>query len=69
MRPLSEASKTQFSNIQHVLTDMDDTLTYRGKLSAKTYTALERLQTAGFKVIPVTAKCFASHLASPRLIC
>lgn len=34
---------------------MDETLTYRGRLSARTYEALERLQRAGVKVIPVTA--------------
>nr|WP_306173101.1 HAD hydrolase family protein [Pseudomonas sp. K5002] len=37
------------------MTDMDETLTYQGRLAARTYTALERLQTAGIRVIPVTA--------------
>jgi hypothetical protein len=34
---------------------MDDTLTHHGRLSARTYAALERLETAGIAVIPVTA--------------
>ena len=34
---------------------MDETLTYQGRLAAQTYEALERLQRAGVKVIPVTA--------------
>ena len=34
---------------------MDDTLTHRGRLSAATYAALERLEAAGVPVIPVTA--------------
>jgi HAD superfamily hydrolase (TIGR01484 family) len=34
---------------------MDETLTYQGRLAASTYDALERLQRAGVKVIPVTA--------------
>jgi HAD superfamily hydrolase (TIGR01484 family) len=34
---------------------MDETLTYQGRLAAETYSALERLQAAGVKVIPVTA--------------
>jgi HAD superfamily hydrolase (TIGR01484 family) len=55
MRSLSDAPENEFSKIKYVLTDIDDTLTYRGKLSARAYAALERLQTAGFKVIPVTA--------------
>jgi HAD superfamily hydrolase (TIGR01484 family) len=55
MRSLSDASETEFSTIKYVLTDMDDTLTYRGKLSARTYSALEHLETVGIKVIPVTA--------------
>lgn len=55
MKPLSETSKKEFSRVKYVLTDMDDTLTYHGKLPAETYTSLEQLQSAGIKVIPVTA--------------
>ena len=55
MKPLSAASPSAFASIRFVLTDMDDTLTYRGRLGAETYAALARLQEAGIKVIPVTA--------------
>lgn len=55
MRPLRETRKGEFSAVKYVLTDIDDTLTYHSRLSAQTYTALERLQNAGIKVIPVTA--------------
>jgi hypothetical protein len=34
---------------------MDETLTHQGRLAAATYDALERLQHAGIKAIPVTA--------------
>ncbi len=34
---------------------MDETLTFKGRLSARTYDALERLQRAGVTVVPVTA--------------
>lgn len=34
---------------------MDETLTHHGRLAARTYEALERLQRADLKVIPVTA--------------
>jgi HAD superfamily hydrolase (TIGR01484 family) len=55
MQPLVTADLTTFRNIRFVLTDMDETLTYHGRLAARTYGALERLQEAGIKVIPVTA--------------
>lgn len=55
IKDLSSASHSTFAGVRFVLTDMDDTLTYRGRLSARTYDALERLQAAGVKVIPVTA--------------
>lgn len=55
MRPLREAPRAALAAVRCVLTDMDDTLTHRGRLSARTYAALERLETAGVPVIPVTA--------------
>jgi len=55
MQPLSVASTAAFRSISFVLTDMDETLTHHGRLAAATYDALERLQSAGIKVIPVTA--------------
>ncbi len=39
-----------------VLTDVDDTLTHKGSLSAATYAALWDLKAAGFKIIPVTGR-------------
>ncbi|KAA9000706.1 HAD-IIB family hydrolase [Affinibrenneria salicis] len=54
MLPLSLASNKVFSSVKYVLTDMDETLTLRGRLAAKTYDSLERLQSAGIIVIPVT---------------
>jgi HAD superfamily hydrolase (TIGR01484 family) len=55
MQPLKEAAGQDFAGVRFVLTDMDDTLTFQGRLSARTYQALERLQAAGVVVIPVTA--------------
>jgi len=55
MRSLKAADGLTFRSVRFVLTDMDETLTYRGRLAAQTYDALERLQSAGLKVIPVTA--------------
>lgn len=55
MRPLAQSVSADFAGVDFVLTDMDDTLTYRGRLPAATYDALERLQAGGVKVVPVTA--------------
>ena len=53
MRPLAELDGR---GVSIVLTDIDDTLTTDGKLSAEAYQALERLQRAGFRVVPVTGR-------------
>jgi HAD superfamily hydrolase (TIGR01484 family) len=42
--------------IRFVLCDIDDTLTYEGRLPAISYTALERLHEAGFTVLPITGR-------------
>src|SRR5262249_1021864 len=42
--------------IRGVFTDIDDTLTTAGKLTAAAYGALERLQAAGFLVVPITGR-------------
>jgi len=55
MQTLSLAPTNQFSTIRFVLTDMDETLTYQGRLPAETYAALARLEATGIRVIPVTA--------------
>ena len=51
--------------VRFVLLDIDDTLTTRGKLGAQAYGALEALQRAGKKVIPVTGRPagWCDHLA------
>jgi len=55
MRDLKTAMPKTFRSVRFVLTDMDETLTYKGRLPARTYAALEKLQAAGITVIPVTA--------------
>jgi HAD superfamily hydrolase (TIGR01484 family) len=42
--------------VQAVLLDIDDTLSTEGKLTAHAYGALERLQRAGLRVVPVTGR-------------
>ncbi len=55
MQALAQAGAANFETVRFVLTDMDETLTYQGRLAAATYDALERLQRAGVKIVPVTA--------------
>ena len=48
----------EFSHpIAYLFTDVDDTLTWEGKLPVEAYSALDRLQRAGIRVIPVTGAC------------
>ena len=56
MQPLTDSSKNALRKIRFVLTDIDDTLTENGRLPAVSYQALERLQQAGLKVIPITGR-------------
>ncbi len=56
MRPLSEFPAAALRQIRVVLCDIDDTLTDDGRLTARAYAALERLQAAGLKIVPVTGR-------------
>ncbi len=53
MKPLAELER---AGIAGVLVDIDETLTTHGKLTAEAYAALERLQRAGRRVVPVTGR-------------
>lgn len=56
MRPLDQMPPAARAGIIGVLADIDDTITSDGRLTATAYTALERLQQAGLRVIPVTGR-------------
>jgi hypothetical protein len=53
VRPLAELDAR---GVRAVLVDIDETLTTAGKLTAGAYGALERLQRAGLRVVPVTGR-------------
>ena len=55
-RALGEFPAESRGAIRFVLTDIDDTLTTDGRLSAAAYGALERLSARGYQVIPVTGR-------------
>jgi HAD superfamily hydrolase (TIGR01484 family) len=56
MQALKTLSHQQAVGIQFVLTDIDDTVTTEGRLTAEAYLALERLTSAGLTVIPITGR-------------
>ena len=58
MQPLISMPSAVLRNARGVLTDIDDTLTEDGRLHADVLDALERLQRAGVRVIPVTGRPF-----------
>ena len=65
MKALSEFTKESLGKIRFLLTDIDDTLTENGRLPAKSYQALEKLQKEGLKVIPITGRTagWCDHIA------
>ncbi len=56
MRPLTDMPLETAARISVVLTDIDDTLTIDGRLSADAYAALEGLHRAGLAVAPITGR-------------
>jgi len=56
MKSIQDFPNTSKQQIKYVLTDIDDTLTNDGYLPAIAYSAMERLQQAGIKVIPITGR-------------
>ena len=56
LRPLSDMPEDARRGIRGVLTDIDDTLSTRGRLTAEAYGAMERLAAAGRFVIPITGR-------------
>ena len=56
MRPLATMPAAARAAIEGIFTDIDDTLSTRGALTAQAYAAMERLRDAGLMVIPVTGR-------------
>ncbi len=55
-RPLSELSAKEARNLKGVFCDIDDTLTWEGRLVPDAFAALARLQSEGLRVIPITGR-------------
>ncbi|CAM5786974.1 HAD family hydrolase [Castellaniella caeni] len=64
MTTFTAADLSRLSGVDLIFTDVDDTLTHRGRLSARTLDALARLAEAGVRVVPVTGGCagWCDHL-------
>ncbi len=58
MQTLESIPPDVLRNARGLLTDIDDTLTEEGRLHADVLDALQRLQRAGVRVIPVTGRPF-----------
>jgi HAD superfamily hydrolase (TIGR01484 family) len=56
IRPLAHMPDVVRRGIRGVLTDIDDTLSTHGRLTADAYAALARLRAAGKLVIPITGR-------------
>ena len=56
MNPISTFPVKTKPHIRYVLTDIDDTLTIKGRLPAVVFAAMEDLQRAGIRVIPITGR-------------
>lgn len=56
MQSIHDLSSKAKKQIKYVLTDIDDTLTNDGILPSVAYSAMEQLQQAGIRVIPVTGR-------------
>lgn len=56
MQALQTMDVSVAKQIRFVLTDIDDTVTTEGRLTAAAYAALEQLSAAGITVIPITGR-------------
>jgi HAD superfamily hydrolase (TIGR01484 family) len=56
MKPLADCPKATLAAIRGVLTDIDETVSTQGHLTAHAYGAMDALKKAGLLVIPVTGR-------------
>jgi len=56
MKPLADCPRSTLAAIRGVFTDIDETVSSEGRLTAAAYGALEALRQAGLLVVPVTGR-------------
>ena len=56
MKSIKDFPREKRSTITYLLTDIDDTITHKGRIPACAFQAMEDLGKAGIKVIPITGR-------------
>src|SRR5664279_1619188 len=56
MQPICELAQHVRGDLLGLLTDIDDTLSSAGRITAAAYSALERWRDAGLKVVTITGR-------------
>jgi hypothetical protein len=56
MKPIETFQRVDKTGIGYLLTDIDDTLTVKGRLPSVVFAAMEDLQRSGIRVIPITGR-------------
>jgi len=56
MKPINQFPDGARRRIRYILTDIDDTLTLQGRMLSAAFEAMERLQQAGLRVVPITGR-------------
>ena len=56
MKPIEGFAQQIKSSITYLLTDIDDTITHKGRIPACAFQAMENLDKVGIKVIPITGR-------------
>ena len=56
MKPFEQFPINHKKNIRYVLTDIDDTLSIKGRIPSASFIAMEQLQKAGIRVILITGR-------------
>ena len=56
MKTIGKMPKAIKNRLRYILADIDDTLTLNGRLPAVVFAAMERVQTAAIRMIPITGR-------------
>jgi HAD superfamily hydrolase (TIGR01484 family) len=56
LQPINDLAAQSLRHLRFILCDIDDTLTTDGKLTARAYAAMERLEQGGLRVVPITGR-------------
>ena len=56
MKPINDFPREKCAAVTYLLTDIDDTITHHGRIPACAFQAMEDLDAAGIRVIPITGR-------------